>query len=1163
MHKIFSKKMKLLVQCFLFTLLIFAVCCSVAFYQGPIDAQAAYNGTLKIKPNHLTEDETAKPDFDAWRTMSSWWDGYVDCSIQFDLLYYHNYGSDGGIGFVLSNSYAADAVRNNAVQYGYILDGSSLSYQTSPDESASGEVIDLESSVGGGMTVRAEFRNKTDFTLKAKKIGSSNFRVLFTSSEHAGAPSGYKDGAFISLLFSGAVEAEIDNLIMSKQSGETEIVDEGTSFDSTDLAAMIPTAHTAGESAASMTVVTGDPLRISVYDATLGAQQVWPGGADYTAFWETSEKILRANNALKIHFPENEGYFTNGYNIRSVRLTGENGEYQTSRAGTVIEVDILDFNDNSNWSYINFFTGVGDILADTAGADMLNSSSGYWTSSPGGLPGRDPGWGWQIQPSRGMRLKIVYDVDTATIGTDQVTGDIRLYGAEIPQNGQEPAYSLLQTEEKFNDVSMNWITGGAWNAGEDFSGGYAGIYFNTPREVIVDNLKISGFLGENEEDGLREIYFETFDAPLSAIPDDTSASIRYGNLILSGYTATGDASSVSRTGRLFSVIDRNDRSIVYHTNGGQNTTNLSEYGDEGYVLQPAAKQGYDFGGWYITPDFTEGGKVESISGQAVGPKELYAQWNLTEYTISYIGTEDAENTNPTAYTIENEEIVLAALVREGFEFGGWYSDEGLQQKAETIPTGSYGNKTFYAKWLQIYTITYENLHGAEHSNPTQFTQESETIVFSAPTLAGYAFDGWYAEPEYITPVTEIKTGTTGDQTLYAKWNKKNLITYENTKGAENSNPVDFFTGDPEIVLVGLSKEGYNFLGWYDGESDDAQRVEKIQTTESDVVVYAKWSLIEYKITYNGTEDAENNNPTTYTVESEEIILQPLEREGYRFNGWFDTQGKEVTSIPAGSTGDIELTAQFEKEYTVRYEGTMDAPNPNPTSFFLSDGEKPLLNLSQTGYTFDGWFADQEYQNRVTSIGIAEGDLTLYAKWTPITYTITYVNVSDAANSNPGTYTIGGAIVLQPLSREGYDFGGWYTDEALTQQITEIAAGTTGNVTVYAKWTLKTFTVTFDFCCDINSQQQTVSYGGVIQQPEVPARDGYTFAGWYTDSSYSTAWDFANGTVSDSMTLYAKWEQNSSGAGSCSSTMSGGALSVAVAAIAAVAAVLIKKSGKKC
>ena len=114
----------------------------------------------------------------------------------------------------------------------------------------------------------------------------------------------------------------------------------------------------------------------------------------------------------------------------------------------------------------------------------------------------------------------------------------------------------------------------------------------------------------------------------------------------------------------------------------------------------------------------------------------------------------------------------------------------------------------------------------------------------------------------------------------------------------------------------------------------------------------------------------------------------------------------------------------------------------------------LTNAMKTGYTFDGWYLDEEFNEQITEISAEQtGDLTLYAKFTKIlqTFNVTYV-ADGGEHSNPATYTEGTAVALEDASKEGYTFDGWYTDSAFENKVTEISATQTGDITLYAKFT---------------------------------------------------------------------------------------------------------------
>jgi uncharacterized repeat protein (TIGR02543 family) len=147
-------------------------------------------------------------------------------------------------------------------------------------------------------------------------------------------------------------------------------------------------------------------------------------------------------------------------------------------------------------------------------------------------------------------------------------------------------------------------------------------------------------------------------------------------------------------------------------------------------------------------------------------------------------------------------------------------------------------------------------------------------------------------------------------------------------------------------------------------------------------------------------------------------------------------------------------------YMINYhlnEGQLDGGVD--TGYYRStDAAFTLPTPTRTGYTFGGWY-DNTGLTGSAVIVISQGgtgDKEFYAKWTTTTYTITYNNLYDGTNGtgNPATYIIESAsITLANATRTGYTFGGWYDNSGFTgAKIASISAGSTGNITLYARWT---------------------------------------------------------------------------------------------------------------
>ena len=219
----------------------------------------------------------------------------------------------------------------------------------------------------------------------------------------------------------------------------------------------------------------------------------------------------------------------------------------------------------------------------------------------------------------------------------------------------------------------------------------------------------------------------------------------------------------------------------------------------------------------------------------------------------------------------------------------------------------------------------------------------------------------------------------------------------------------------------------------------------------------------YTITYNlngGSLAKGRTAQEKCTRYNAEITLPQMEKNGYEFLGWATSEGGEKVYDDEDTitvSADTELYALWQTvSYGIVYElngGTLD--EENPSSYTVETPTITLQNPTRTSYTFAGWYTNSSFTgNKITQISKGSyGNKTLYAKWTPTTYTITYnLNGGTNDNENPASYTIESeTITLAAPTRTGYIFAGWYTDEYYSADITEIPTGSTENKNLYAKW----------------------------------------------------------------------------------------------------------------
>lgn len=180
-----------------------------------------------------------------------------------------------------------------------------------------------------------------------------------------------------------------------------------------------------------------------------------------------------------------------------------------------------------------------------------------------------------------------------------------------------------------------------------------------------------------------------------------------------------------------------------------------------------------------------------------------------------------------------------------------------------------------------------------------------------------------------------------------------------------------------------------------------------------------------------------------------------------------------------------------------------------------------------GYIFGGWFTDKEC---TTAWDFAKDtiktDTVLFAKWTekePEEVTVTF-NTNEGTKINPINVKKG-EIFGKPSEpvKTGFDFKGWYKDAECTTEY-DFTAPVEKDTTVYAKWTIKFFVVSFNLNGQEGTapQNQDVEYNGLAEKPTNPTVEGYTFGGWYADKECATTWDFEKDTVKADVVLYAKW-----------------------------------------
>jgi uncharacterized repeat protein (TIGR02543 family) len=385
-------------------------------------------------------------------------------------------------------------------------------------------------------------------------------------------------------------------------------------------------------------------------------------------------------------------------------------------------------------------------------------------------------------------------------------------------------------------------------------------------------------------------------------------------------------------------------------------------------LGDASKFGFTFGGWYTEPN-GGGTLVERIVSGTHENISVYPKFIPITYTLvlnANSGTYVSGYEPPTTYTILGLDLPdETQLIRIGYRLMGWYDNPGFNGQAfSAVPAGTTGNyKTYYAKWEIInYTITFNLNNGTwadEYQAPSSYTILDDTI--SLPTDAsllrsGYRFDGWYDNPQFEgSGRTFIIPSDTGDREYWAKWVPiEYTITYEGVYNADNGNPIKY-TVEEEITLASLTRFGYTFEGWTtEGVTTPTKNLTIALGSIGNRTFTAHWTIITYTITYQGLNGATNNNPASFTIESDTIVLADPVKEGFVFRGWTSAYVPYPTknlAIPAGSVGDREFTAHWEVIYLeVSFDSMGGGFVPSQTLAYGTAANTPNTPI-RLGYKF--------------------------------------------------------------------------------------------------------------------------------------------------------------------------------------------------------------------
>lgn len=477
------------------------------------------------------------------------------------------------------------------------------------------------------------------------------------------------------------------------------------------------------------------------------------------------------------------------------------------------------------------------------------------------------------------------------------------------------------------------------------------------------------------------------------------------------------------------------------------------------------------------------------------------------YTVTFDYEFDTkENTTETVNVEEGNKVTSPNLVVDGYTYIVSFDFDDEITKDETITVVYSANN---------YSITFDVDGG--NSLDVQYALFNTNTILPTPTKDRHVFLGWYDEDSNLMD-EEFTFDYTSNITLTAKWQQNEFyINYDANGGVlPDDNPTGYDKGTDELTLNAPTRTGYTFIGWYMGET---LYTSVAANSEIDLDLVAKWEANEYDVTFD-VDGGDSLSDVTVTFDSE-YTLPAATKTDFVFNGWLDSDDNKVN---LAGIWDIANNTTLKADWivcdnTVSYvlNGGINNPN-NPYGF--DNGDVLTLNdATRVGYTFNGWFYDEELTSKFDNS--VSDDITLYASFEANTYNVTFdVNGGLSIRNTSITVTYDKAFDLEVTSKFGYTFIGWEVNGVL---VTSELWNIDGNVELVAKYEEADFSITYVTTgTNVISNAQGFNDGEEVLLVDPADVDGYTFVGWFYDESFTE--EFDNSKYSD-ITLYAKYDAN--------------------------------------
>ena len=448
----------------------------------------------------------------------------------------------------------------------------------------------------------------------------------------------------------------------------------------------------------------------------------------------------------------------------------------------------------------------------------------------------------------------------------------------------------------------------------------------------------------------------------------------------------------------------------------------------------------------------------------------------------------------------------------------------VASSGETVVEVKYDRNSYLLTW---------NTDGGSYIEPQMLKYGAAVSAPADPTKVGYTFAGWDFVPETMPAAAT---------TVTAQWANATQASYQVVYWGENlTGGYDYLYADKATGAVGGNipystsltasrmPQGLEAAGFELDSVKSAGNVEITADGSAVKNVYFSRKTFTIKFYREGwwgwSEDTSLRITAKYGEDVSARWEAACEDDGWGPNKNDNIQYTLIANMPAENLTMYEKSSGTGKKIEYRVQKVSGTGYDVYATFNASRGVSLTVEdqMPITGFTYDSWKKS--------------GDSPLWLYYTRNSYNLVFENCTGVSNASlkfearlssakPADSSVG-----RPAGMDSdYVFMGWYLDEAFQTPVDWSSTMPARNLQVYAKWAKPDYTVSFN---THGADTETPAPIGVAkydtiegQMPEDPAREGYVFAGWYTDEAYTVPF-VAMQQIVRNLTLHAKWTRTDS------------------------------------